>query len=356
MKNIAIFIYDSSLMGGAEKISLQLANDFSGMHNVSVISLFQEKDKPIVELKPNVNHYVLCNETGSIPKNILKYSVQLKKLLSNNDIDIVLGITAGINSIAYLSTVFTKIKWYYCEHSNLENQTYGKLHFIRQMLGAYLADKIIVLTNRDEDNFKRKFKISKEKIKVIPNYFENKNNFTKYNEDTKKIISVGRLVSVKQFDHIIDISKDLFNRFYDWEWHIYGDGEQYAFLENKIVENNLQTNVKLMGMHKDVISKMEEYSFLVLTSKYEGLPMTLLEAQSSNLPVVAYDCPTGPADMIIHNENGILVKADDKALLLDEISSLIEKKEKRIYLAKNSKMLMSSFSKNRVLKLWENVL
>lgn len=354
-KNVAFFIYDATLAGGAEIISLKLANEFIG-YNITVISLFSSKSEPVINLGDNVNYIFLNKEIKSIPLNIFSFSLQLRKVLKENNINFLLGITAGINSIAFLATLGLSTKWIYCEHSNLENQTYGKLHFIRQVLGSYFASKIVVLTERDKLNFIKLLKVNDKRISVIPNYFEPKIVKDEYDNLSKKIVSVGRLVSVKQFDHIINISEEIFNIHKDWEWHIYGIGEQENYLKELIINKNLSGNIKLMGFCKDIYEVLPKYAFLVMTSKYEGLPLTLLEAFSSKLPVISYDCPTGPSEIINHDLNGLLVTDQNLNELRKNVIKLINSNTLREKFSKNTSIGLEKYEKNRILELWHSLL
>lgn len=356
MKNIGIFIYDATLVGGAEVISLKLANELQGYYNVTVISLFNTNEKTVIELNKNIKYITLNQSIGSIPKNIVRYSRQLRVQLKENLVDILLGITAGINTIAYLATVCSKTKWAYCEHSNLENQTYGRLHFFRQLIGAYFSDTVVVLTERDRHNFIKTFKLTPSKVITIPNYFEASLSNKEYDINSKNIISVGRLVSIKQFEHIINIGQKLFVKHPDWSWHIYGMGEEYNKLFNLILQKGLEKHIILKGHCKNIIELLPQYSFFVMTSKYEGLPLVLLEGQSCKLPIVSYDCPTGPGEMIENEINGFLVKDQDQKDLLEKVCLLIESEEKRVFFSSKSFIKLEHYEKSRVISLWKGIL
>lgn len=350
-KSIAIFMYDSSLIGGAEMISLKLLKEFNKSYDVLLISLFQKNEKPILDIE-NIKHVVLSPKFGSIPKNLVRYSLALRNILKEYNVDLLLGITAGINSICALGSMGLNTQWIYCEHSNLENQTYGKLHFFRQMIGAYLSNKIVVLTERDIENFKRVFRIKSNNILSIPNYFEQEKTLKEYDSSSKKIISVGRLVDVKQFDHVIDISKNIFLHYPDWEWHIYGTGNLEGMLNSRIIELGLDRNLKLKGAISNLLDIMNEYSFLVMTSKYEGFPLALLEAQSQKLPIISYNCPTGPSEIISHNINGCLVLAQNKEELKEKVIELMSSRVLREYYSKNTFIKLDIYSKDNILRKW----
>lgn len=113
-------------------------------------------------------------------------------------------------------------------------------------------------------------------------------------------MTVSRIDFVKGFEYLIEVSKLVFARYPDWQWHIYGDGEiEY---KNKIIDliqqNNLQKHIILQGNRSDIYDLYQNYSFYVMTSRYEGLPMVLLEAKAKKLPIVSFDINSGPSDII----------------------------------------------------------
>ena len=92
-----------------------------------------------------------------------------------------------------------------------------------------------------------------------------------------------------------------------------------------------------------------------MTSLYEGLPLSLLEAQASNLPIVSFDCPTGPSEIIINNVNGYVVPQFDMVGLISSIQALISSDEKRKAFSDHSKDKIQYYAKNRVSMLWEEL-
>ena len=150
--NLGIFVYDISLTGGAEHVAINLGETFASYHNVYMISLFEAEPQK-VNRNLGYKNITLSDSVGSIPLNFLKYTSKLKKQLKENNIDILLTITAGVITLANAAAIGTKTKVIYAEHSNLENKTYGKKHEFRQFIGAKFSDYTVTLTERDKNNF-----------------------------------------------------------------------------------------------------------------------------------------------------------------------------------------------------------
>ncbi len=352
-KIVAFLLYDITLLGGAENITLQLANELSNIYEVHIISLFKKNDSPIIHLDNKIRIHYLSLGQGSISRNIIRFSYNLSLILKSNKVSLLFSITAGPNEIAWLASKLARSKWIYCEHSNLENQTYGKIHYLRQYIGAKFSDHIVCLTQRDFRNFVKKLNVSERKLSVIPNFVDfNKFYNESYNIRSKKIISVGRLVLVKQFDHIIMIGKYIFNKYQDWIWNIYGDGELKEDLQNLINKNNLENHIFLRGKVNNIMEILPEHSFLVMTSKYEGLPLSLLEAQFCKLPIISYDCPTGPGEIISDNKNGFLIEEQNLKEMQQKIDYLISNSDCRLKFSKNACLNLDLYKKENVLKSW----
>lgn len=356
MKKIGILVYDTSLIGGAEKVAINLAKEFSNYYEVHLISLFNEK-KIEDKIESNYNCYTISKKAVSITKNIFTLSNKLKKYLEKNNIDILFSITAGVNTVAILATRRTKIKTVYCEHSNLENKTYGKKHILRQWIGAKKMDRIVTLTKRDRNNFVKKMRVKENKVQNIPNWYEKTNNENiEYNVNSKKIITAGRLEKVKGHDLLIQVAKRVNEKHPDWIWDIYGDGSYKNEINENIMKNNLQNFVHLKGNYKNLNEIYNEYSIFVLTSYYEGIPLVLLEAQESKLPIVSFDCPTGPSEIIEDGENGFLISTYDVEQMAIKICELIENPKKRIQFSKKSKINLQKFEKEIIIEKWKELI
>jgi glycosyltransferase involved in cell wall biosynthesis len=145
----------------------------------------------------------------------------------------------------------------------------------------------------------------------------------------KVVLAAGRLKPQKGFDRLIPAFAHVVRRHPDWELHIAGAGPKRALLQELVKSFELNGSVKLMGSVSALGDEMEKASVFALSSRFEGFPMVLLEAMSKGLPIVSFDCPTGPRELIEEGHDGMLVANGDVDALGGAMLELIEDEEMR---------------------------
>ena len=167
--------------------------------------------------------------------------------------------------------------------------------------------------------------------------------------------SLNRYVH-KGFDNLIEIAKRLKKVHPEWQFMIVGEGDEgYKYLKNKINHLDLNENIILSGFRPDIDKLLQNSSIFVLSSRYEGLPMALIEAISQGVACIAYDCVSGPSDIIDNEVNGILVKNQDKNEMTNQIIRLIENQELRQTLGENALKSSHKFSVEKIGRKWEDL-
>ena len=209
-------------------------------------------------------------------------------------------------------------------------------------------DHFVVLTQKDAANWK-----GLENLIVIPNFITHMpaevSTWT-----SKKAIAVGRYDPVKGFDLLIEAWRIVYQRHPDWELFIYGAGNKdvYQSIANSY---GMETVVHCEGPMSDIEKKYVESSFLVLSSRNEGFGLVMVEAMAAGLPVVAFDCPCGPSDIIIPNEDGLLVENGNIENLGNSICKLIENPSMRQILGGKARINSNRFSQDDVMNQWINL-
>lgn len=354
MKKIAFLVYDISLTGGAERVAENLAEKLSEIYETHLISVFNEKR--VGGENHKYKTYFVSEKTVSLSFHCLSVSRKIRKYMKDNGIDVLFSITAGVNTIAVLSTWGTKVKTVYCEHSNLENGTYGLKHRLRQRIGAKRQDKVVALTERDAENFRNKYKLKREKVVAIANWFEP--DFIDVNacKKGKAIITVGRLEKVKGYDLLLQVAEKVKGKHPDWSWDVFGEGSLKNYIEEEIVARKLKGFLNLRGNSSELGNEYGKYEFLVATSYYEGFPLAFLEAQTAGLPIVSFDCPTGPSEIVSDNENGFLVKPYDTEELADKVNLLIEDPQMLKEFSLKSGIKLGEYTREKILKKWTELI
>ena len=127
-------------------------------------------------------------------------------------------------------------------------------------------------------------------------------------------------------------------------------------MQKKIDAYGLNEKVHLMGYRSDILSLYKNYSFCVFTSRREGCPMAMIEAQSAGLPMISFDFKCGPRDLISDGENGFIVENWDLAKMEDRILELIDHRELRCKFAQNADMNLKELEMPYVLEKWKKIL
>ena len=168
---------------------------------------------------------------------------------------------------------------------------------------------------------------------------------------SKKIVVAGRYTQQKGYDLLLQVWRDVEILYPDWELYIYGDGVERINLENFVIENKLN-NVFLEHSVSDISQKFIEGSFSILPSRFEGFGMVIIEAMECGLPVIAFDCPCGPNEIISHCIDGFLVPPNNLEKLKDCICYMIENEEVRVEMGKKAALKASQFSNDIIMKKW----
>ena len=141
----------------------------------------------------------------------------------------------------------------------------------------------------------------------------------------------------------------------EWKLNIYGEGEQRDLLEDLIKRYQLTQNVFLKSSVKDIGKEYLSSSLLVMTSRYEGLPMVLLEAQSYGLPIVSYACKCGPRDIITDGKDGFLVPEGDIEQFAKDVVKLIDDQSLRICFGAEALKNTEKYKEDNIMEKWTNL-
>lgn len=219
------------------------------------------------------------------------------------------------------------------------------LHIIRTLYNNYWigkADAVVTLTQGDAYNWK----YVSQHVHVIPNIVH-LSDTRQYSEcENKRAIFVGRLVEQKGLPDLINAWRIVNQRYPDWQLDVFGEGQMASI-----------SDINLF-IHPPTCNIMEEYinsSMLLMTSVYEPFGLVLLEAMSCGLPVVAFDCSYGPADIIKHGENGFLVAGRDIQTFADNVCHLIENVEQRKAMGLQGIMMAQQYQANLIMPKWQSL-
>ena len=208
-------------------------------------------------------------------------------------------------------------------------------------------DRIVVLTEEDRDiNWKRN-----GKVRVIPNPLPFARDRVSA-LDERRVVAVGRLTAQKNFVSLLRAFRKVADRFPEWRLEIIGDGEERQMLADETGRLSLGDNVMLEGEMEDVRERLLSSSCLVLSSRFEGFGMALVEAMACGLPVVSYACPAGPGDIITDGVDGFLVPPGDEKALADRICTVIGDDGLRNRMGEAAFRSSARYDIDRIVSMW----
>ena len=223
---------------------------------------------------------------------------------------------------------------------------FDKINF-RNLNKAYC---LVSLTNKDKKEWEKNTNIP---IFIIPNfvtYFPE--NIIPYSERQNRIICVGRLTMQKGFDYLIDAWSLISNNYPEWKIDIFGHGELEEDLNKMIMYNNLESSIIIHKPTERIYEEYEHSTIFILSSRYEGFALVLLEAMSCGVPCISFDCPNGPSDIISQGENGILVPYADINKLAESIEWMIEHNQDRQKMSENARNTAHSYTQDLIMPQW----
>jgi glycosyltransferase involved in cell wall biosynthesis len=212
------------------------------------------------------------------------------------------------------------------EHMNFLSHRPGLMARIKSEYPK--LDALAVLTEDDLRDYSQLLAGGHTKVVRIPNALPEGTGALSTVEE-KVVVAAGRLRLQKGFDLLVRAYAEVAKTHPDWQLRIYGSGEERQALRDLIVERELYNHVFLMGTSHTLQDELAKGSIFVLSSRYEGFGMVILEAMACGLPVVSFDCPRGPGDIVSSGQDGILVPNGDVNGLTRGLMELIEDEDKR---------------------------
>ena len=210
-------------------------------------------------------------------------------------------------------------------------------------------DQFVVLTHEDCELWG-----NRKNITVIPNA----RTFMPRRQSAlteKRVVAIGRYDYQKGFDTLLYIWHQLADHLNGWTLDIIGDGPLRKTMEWQVRSWHLTDSVRLLKPTDDIQSVYLHASILVMTSRYEGLPMVLLEAQACGLPIVAFACQCGPRDVIHDGEDGFLVEQNDEQTFAQRLKQLMDDENQRLRMGKQAAANSEAFSEERIMEQWERL-
>lgn len=357
--------------GGMERVLSNKANWLSSHgYEITIITTEQRGRNAFFPLNPDIQQIDLginyeeskgiAAKLFSYPFKLFKHKSILSKHLRSIRPDIVVSLfDNGSSIIPKINDGSKKIlEVHFSRFKRKQYERKGLLGIVDNILShqdlktAKSYDHFVVLTQEDKGYWGLN-----DNISVIHNALNS--DFSNVQLDNlkreKKIIAVGRLAHQKNFSELIHIFSIIHEKATDWSLEIIGNGPDKDLLQKLIIGLGLEQKVILSPATPHIREKYLTASIYAMTSRYEGLPMVLLEAQAYGLPIVSYDCKCGPKDIINDEINGYIIPMKNRELFAAKLLTLMDDQELREKMGKEAYSSSKKFDEEHIMNQWTSL-
>ena len=364
-----VYIVDAfAVWGGIERVLADKINYLIGYYGyeVCLLTVNQGTHSVPYKLHPNVQKidlgiqmYQQYNFHGIkrffIRRKLNKLlNLQLKRAIDKVSPDIIIcvkldfvGVLLAVKGMAPLIVECHTL----CKSDALEGSgLLRRLHSMYWKLLVRRVNAVVALTEGDATAWKR----WNCNVFVIPNAVNLNNHSSISDCRNKSAIFVGRFSTQKGIDSLLKIWSLVSEKHPEWQLDIYGEGELRVHYLSVI--NEMGANVHVFAPTTNIMEKYRENSILLLTSLYEPFGLVLPEAMSCGLPVVAFDCPYGPAEIITDGVDGFLIQNRNVEAFADKVCQLIEDEALRKKMGEAGALSSMRYSPDRIMPQWKTLL
>ena len=351
-------------MGGEERVLLNVLRNLIELgYNVDLLITWNHGENNLFEneIPKKVNYEFLFdnyNGKSKIIKEIYRlrtkttYLKKVEKIIKEKKYDVIIDYSSNLLKYNNFDIKVPVFAWIHFSLTFGEQLSTDKIEKYKKQYKKY--DKILAICDTMRDEFVEILGMDKTKVELVYNPI-NLEIIRKKAEDVNPkygnylkedyFLQVSRLTQQKQPEHLVDIYYKLKQRGIKEKLYFIGNGEKVKLIRQKIKEYNLEDDIILLGQIENPYPFFKNAKLFLHTAKYEGLPTVLLESLAFGTPVVAYDCPTGPKDILGKNsEYGELIPLNDKDTFVKRVYELIDNNEKYENYKKMSLIRANDFS------------
>ncbi|MFC4816969.1 glycosyltransferase family 4 protein [Flavobacterium sp. GCM10023249] len=341
-------VYDE---GGVARVLSIKTNHFIEAcgHEVYILTSNNETTSFFYDFNRKVN-VIDCKTNGFKPFRILDYYKKVKSYLDRIQPDLIVICDFGWKGFCFNLFVKSKAKIVFEIHGSKYNETRKQSFDFLNSLRAYLRVTLLKTFEKRvflSEHSREEWQLEGE---IIPNPVSFRSEVTS-NLTQKRVISIARHSYEKGIDRLLQIWSKVVQEKKDWVLDIYGNGhllDEHLAMADSL---DITTSVNFYAPVKNIQDKYLESSIYVMTSRSEGFPMVLLEAQIMGLPIVAYDCPVGPRTIIENGNNGYLCRTEDD--FVQKMKTLMEDIELRKRIGSEGNSSVKQFGIEPIMSKWE---
>jgi glycosyltransferase involved in cell wall biosynthesis len=378
--HIRFLIMNAYAGGGTVRTTFTCAAELARRHDVEIVSVYKRgraqlplpdgvrlwalsdetrEDRSTTELRARVGWQTWASKVPSLlcPRAERRYSnfslltdILLVHYLRGLRDGVIVGTRPGLNLITarFAPSAVTSVGQ---EHLFLGRH---KQRLRRKICRGYRRlDMVTTLTTSDADDYRRAL-AGHARLETVPNPVPALGGI-RASGDHNVVVSAGRLAWQKGYDRLIPAYAGIASDHPDWQLQIFGKGIGQASLSALISDLGAERHIRLMGYTNALYDELARAAVFVMSSRFEGFPMVLLEAMGIGLPVVSFDCHNGPRDLIEHGRNGLLVPEGDIEGLGAALSSLMADGPRRRAMGAAARETAKAYDVTIIAQRWESL-
>jgi len=357
-----LLVVSSLSAGGAERVISEMANWWAVHDREVAVLTLENVYADHYRLHPRVRRitidWQLPRTRLHIPAQYIKHQIMLRGAVLGYTPDVMISFIDRTNIRMLFALAGTGIPIIISERTDPRHHRIGLCWSLVRRLIYPFSDALVVQTDSVASWASRI--VQGRKIRVIPNFVRPTPEPENIAEEAQRfesfVLTVGRLGKEKGYDLLIRAFAMAKAAQAGWRLVILGEGPERSNLERLAGNLGIGDAVLMPGIVQEPTEWMRQAAFFVLPSRYEGFPNALLEAMACGCAVIAADCPSGPAEIIRHNVDGLLVPSEDVGALADAMGRLIKDEDLRFRLGQQALAVRSLFSQAQIMAQWENLI
>ncbi len=346
--------------GGAERVLSIMANYWVERGKQVMVITLAPEERDVYRLDPRVERTAfdlerVSNGVWEAVRSNLERILQLRKALQQGCPDVIIGFSEHMSIMLLLASWGLSIPVIVFEHTDPRQAPLDRAWAALRLWCYRRAKGIVLLTEELKQVAAQSW--PERLLHTIPNpavVEEGAEEPLPFELPPRFVVAMGRLVSIKGFDMLLEAFARVGSD--DWSLVILGEGEERQRLERQVRIHGLEGRVMLPGRVDKPFQVLRQAQLFVLSSRFEGFPMALVEAMACGLPAVSFNCPTGPSDIIRDGIDGILVPREDVDALARAMQRLMEDDEMRIRLGSRAPDVRARFDLKKVMGQWDRLL
>lgn len=339
------FVVSALHGGGAERVIATLANYMAGRDD-NVTILMTAGDEVVYRLEENARLISIGQVSGGNPLVQLKRLAAMRQYFKAHRQSHIVSFSTTINLFTIIASLGMGMDVIVSERND-PNRFHHK--WLRNMIYE-MGDRFVFQTEEAAKCFS---KAIRKRSSVIPNPIRTGLPKVYTGEREKKIAAVGRLEPQKNHRLLLEAFAGFHERFPEYTLHIYGKGKLEQELRAYATELHIESHVVWEGFREDILERIRSYSMYVLSSDYEGISNSLMEAMALGLPCISTDCPIGGSALCIQDgENGRLTPIGDARALQEAMESIAQDSDRAETIGQRAAEIRERFSEEKICERW----